>query len=142
MLTHYLKKANEILSDLIETTRNDIEDIKNAKHDNIFSRTKTKDELVKSFENHKSLIDNEIAKMVQAAPEGSLETILSHDQQELLDDMRNRLKSLQKENRHFATMVIAVSEFYTSLINRLIPTEQVGYENHKAKRASYLHLKG
>lgn len=142
MLTHYLQKANEILSDLIETTRNDIEDIKNAKHDNIFSRTKTKEELVKSFENHKSLIDNEIAKMVQAAPEGGLETILSTEQQELLDNMRTRLKELQDENRHFATMVIAVSEFYSSLINRLIPTEQVGYESHKAKRASYLHIKG
>lgn len=142
MLTHYLQKANETLSDLIETTRNDIEDIKAAKHDHIFSRTKTKDELVKAFENQKSLIDNEISKMVQAAGESGLETILSDEQQELLDQMRQRLKSLQNENRHFATMVIAISEFYSSLINRLVPTEQIGYENHKAKRASYLHIKG
>ena len=35
MLTHYLQQANEILSNLIETTRNDIEDIKSAKHDKI-----------------------------------------------------------------------------------------------------------
>lgn len=142
MLTHYLQKANEVLSDLIETTQNDIEDIKNAKHDNIFSRTKTKEELVKSFENHKSLIDNEIAKMVQDSGNNGLENILSDEQQELLDRMRQRLKSLQGENRHFATMVIAISEFYSSLINRLVPTEQIGYENHKAKRASYLHIKG
>jgi len=142
MLTHYLEKANEILSDLIETTRNDIEDIKGAKHDNIFSRTKTKDELVKSFENHKSLIDNEIAKMAQENVGASLDAILSDEQQLLLDEMRSRLKNLQKENKHFATMVIAVSEFYASLINRLIPTEQIGYEGHKARRASYLHIKG
>lgn len=142
MLTHYLQQANEILSNLIETTRNDIEDIKGAKHDNIFSRTKTKEELVKSFENHKSLIDNEIAKMAQASAGASLDTILDNEQQALLDEMREQLKSLQKENKHFATMVIAVSEFYSSLINRLIPTEQVGYDNHKAKRASYLHIKG
>jgi hypothetical protein len=142
MLTHYLQQANEILSNLIETTRNDIEDIKGAKHDNIFSRTKTKEELVKSFENHKSLIDNEIAKMAQASQGASLDTILDDNQQALLDEMREQLKDLQKENKHFATMVIAVSEFYSSLINRLIPTEQVGYDNHKAKRASYLHIKG
>ena len=142
MLTHYLQQANEILSNLIETTRNDIEDIKGAKHDNIFSRTKTKEELVKSFENHKSLIDNEIAKMAQASEGATLDAILDNNQQALLDEMRVNLKSLQKENKHFASMVIAVSEFYSSLINRLIPTEQIGYENHKAKRASYLHIKG
>ncbi len=142
MLTHYLQQANEILSNLIETTRNDIEDIKGAKHDNIFSRTKTKEELVKSFENHKSLIDNEIAKLAQASAGASLDTILDDNQQAMLDEMREKLKALQSENKHFATMVIAVSEFYSSLINRLIPTEQVGYENHKAKRASYLHIKG
>jgi uncharacterized membrane-anchored protein YjiN (DUF445 family) len=142
MLTHYLQQANEILSNLIETTRNDIEDIKGAKHDNIFSRTKTKEELVKSFENHKSLIDNEIAKMAQASDGASLDTILDDNQQALLDEMREQLQALQKENKHFASMVIAVSEFYSSLINRLIPTEQVGYDSHKAKRASYLHIKG
>lgn len=142
MLTHYLQQANEILSNLIETTRNDIEDVKGAKHDNIFSRTKTKEELVRSFENHKSLIDNEIAKMAQESGGVSMETILSSEQQTLLDDMRDQLKTLQQENKHFATMVIAVSEFYSSLINRLIPTEQIGYDAHKAKRASYLHIKG
>jgi len=142
MLTHYLQQANEILSNLIETTRNDIEDVKGAKHDNIFSRTKTKEELVRSFENHKSLIDNEIAKMAQDSGGVALDTILSSEQQSLLDDMREQLKILQQENKHFATMVIAVSEFYSSLINRLIPTEQIGYDAHKAKRASYLHIKG
>ena len=142
MLTHYLQQANEILSNLIETTRNDIEDVKGAKHDNIFSRTKTKEELVRSFENHKSLIDNEIAKMAQESGGVALDTILTSEQQSLLDDMREQLKTLQQENKHFATMVIAVSEFYSSLINRLIPTEQIGYDAHKAKRASYLHIKG
>lgn len=142
MLTHYLQQANEILSNLIETTRNDIEDVKCAKHDNIFSRTKTKEELVRSFENHKSLIDNEIAKMARESGGVALDTILSSEQQSLLDEMREQLKVLQQENKHFATMVIAVSEFYSSLINRLIPTEQIGYDAHKAKRASYLHIKG
>ena len=80
--------------------------------------------------------------MAQAAEGAPLDKILDDTQQALLNEMREKLKSLQKENKHFASMVIAVSEFYSSLINRLIPTEQVGYENHKAKRASYLHIKG
>ena len=63
MLTHYLETANKLLIDLITTTNNDIEDIKAAHHDTVFTRTKIKDELVRSFENHKSLIDNEIIKI-------------------------------------------------------------------------------
>ncbi len=142
MLTHYLQTANELLSDLIETTQYDIEDIKQAKHESVFSRTKTKDELVKSFENHKSLIDNEISKMVKEAENPSLDTLLNEEQRSLLDAMRANLQTLQSTNKRFASMVIAVSGFYTSLINRLIPTEQVGYETHRAKSASYLHIKG
>ena len=142
MLTHYLQTANELLSDLIETTQYDIEDIKQAKHESVFSRTKTKDELVKSFEHHKSLIDNEIAKMVQGAENPSLENLLNDEQRSLLDAMRANLQTLQTTNKRFASMVISVSNFYSSLINRLIPTEQVGYENHRAKSASYLQIKG
>lgn len=142
MLTHYLQKANEILSDLIETTKSDIKDVKNADHNGVFSRVKIKEELVKSFENHKSLIDNEIGKLAQNSKSDSLEGILNDDQQKLLDEMREKIKTLQSENKHFATIVIAVSEFYSSLLNKIIPTEQVGYENHKAKRASYLQIKG
>lgn len=142
MLTHYLQKANEILSDLIRTTRNDIKDVKNANHDGVFSRIKIKEELVKSFENHKSLIDNEIGKLVQNAKGSQFDGILNDEQQKSLDEMRENIKTLQVENRHFATIVIAVSEFYSSLLNKIIPTEQIGYDTHKAKRASYLQLKG
>ena len=142
MLTHYLQTANELLSDLIETTQYDIEDIKQAKHENVFSRTKTKEELVKSFENHKSLIDNEIAKMVKESQAPSLENLLDEEQRSLLDAMRANLQTLQSINKRFASMVISVSNFYSSLINRLIPTEQIGYDNHRAKSASYLQIKG
>lgn len=142
MLTHYLQTANEILSDLIETTQYDIEDIKQAQHTNVFTRTKAKEELVKSFENHKSLIDNEIAKMAQNAGEASLDTLLDDEQRSLLDAMRANLQTLQSINKRFAGMVISVSNFYSSLINRLVPTEQVGYENQRAKSAAYLHIKG
>lgn len=142
MLTHYLQTANELLSDLIETTQYDIEDIKQAKHENVFSRTKTKEELVKSFENHKSLIDNEIAKMVKESQTPSLENLLDEEQRSLLDAMRANLQTLQSINKRFASMVISVSNFYSSLINRLIPTEQIGYDNHRAKSASYLQIKG
>jgi hypothetical protein len=142
MLIHHLQKANEILQDLIETTLLDIEDIKQAKHSNIFSRTKIKEELVSSFEQYKSLIDNEIIKLVNQNPSASLEDVLNQSQQNELENLKTNLEMLHKKNRYLASMVIAVSEFYSSLVNKLIPTEQIGYESHKAKRASYLQIEG
>jgi hypothetical protein len=142
VLTHYLQVANRLLGDLITTTQHDLEDVKNAQHSNLFARTPIKDELIKSFENHQSLINNEIAKLMSQAPNKSLDVILDDEQHTLLDKMKISLKELQSVNKHLATMVIAVSEFYNSLLGRLIPTEQVGYEGHKAKYASFLQIKG
>ena len=142
MLIHHLQKANEILQDLIETTSLDIEDIKQAKHSNIFLRTKVKEELISSFEHYKSLMDNEIIKISNQNPSIPLEEVLNQQQQDELEYLKSNLETLHEKNRYLASMVIAVSEFYSSLINRLIPTEQVGYENHKAKRASYLQIEG
>jgi len=142
MLTHHLQKANEILIDLIETTISDIDDIKQAKHSVLFSRTKVKEELVVSFEHYKSLIDDEIIKLSKQNPGQSLDTILNTLQQAELEKLRVNLETLQSKNRYLASIVIAVSEFYSSLINRIIPTEQIGYENHRAKRASYLQIEG
>jgi hypothetical protein len=142
MLTHYLETANKLLSDLIDTTKNDIADIKEAKHDSVFTRTKIKDELVRNFENHKSLIDNEIIKKATANDGVALEDLLSEYEMSLLDTMRQKLAELQKVNKHFASMVIAISELYNSLLNRIVPSEQVGYEKSRVQYASMLQIKG
>jgi len=142
MLTHHLTNAIQTLQDLIDVTRNDIDDIKEAKHDNIFSRAQIKEQLVQSFENIKSMIDNEIAKQVQSNPDKELTEILDEEQQNHLDTMRNKLEELKKVNRYFGNMVIAVSEFYSSLLAKLIPSENVGYGKQQYKSASFLQIKG
>jgi len=139
MLTHYLETANRILTDLIDMTRHDIDDIKDARHEVIFSRTKAKDELVKSFENHKSIIDNEIAKLIASG--ASVEEALDAEQKHLLGELRTNLEALQDSNKRLARLVVSVSGFYNTLLNRLVPSEQVGYDK-PTQYASFLHLKG
>ena len=142
MITHYLQTTNEILSNIIEITQQDIQDIKQARHESIFERTQLKEELISSFEYNKSLLDAEITKKVSTNSNISLEDVLTQEQQEMLDVLKNSLIELQKLNKYFATMVIAVSEFYNSLLNKIVPSEQIGYDPYRAKRASYLHIKG
>lgn len=152
MLTHYLQVALKSLGDLIEATRNDIDDIKQARHANIFERAKIKEQLVKSFENHKSLIDNEIAKLASANPEAELASLLKPEEREMLSRLREELEELKRQNTQFAKMVIGVSEFYNSLLNKIMPTEKVGYGapkggapgygSQQVKSASILQVRG
>jgi hypothetical protein len=97
MLIHHLQKANEILQNLIETTLLDIADVKQAKHLNIFSRTKIKEELISSFEQYKSLIDNEIVKIANQNPSMSLEEVLDQDQQNELENLKSNLETLHEK---------------------------------------------
>ena len=153
MLDHYLQIAVKALDDLIEATKSDIDDIKQAHHAKIFERAKVKEQLVKSFENHKSLIDNEIAKLASENPEAELASLLGEAEREKLGELREKLEELKAHNTHFAKMVIGVSEFYNSLLNKIMPTENVGYGKpggkkngyggtHQVKNASILQVRG
>jgi DNA-binding response OmpR family regulator len=64
MLTHYLHNAIKDIENLIELTHKDIADIKVAKHSEVFERAKIKNDLIQSFETKKSLLDNELMKML------------------------------------------------------------------------------
>lgn len=140
MLHHYLQNAVNDIDTLINITQQDISDIKEAKHNDVFGRAKTKDELIGSFENKKALIDNEITKLLQENPNRTLDNLLEEEQKALLDEMKTKLHDLKHLNKHYARMVLAVSEFYNSLLERLIPTESHGYEGTKRSASSFLQV--
>lgn len=140
MLHHYLQSAINDLRSLLAITRQDIEDIKEAKHQIIFSRTKTKDDLIASFENKKSLIDHEILKLTKERPETSLGDLLDQEATVLLGELRESLEDLKEENRRYARMVLAVSEFYNSLLERLLPSQTQDYSGKKHAPSSFLTL--
>ena len=127
MLHYYLEQGIADLRTLLEFTNQDIIDIRDANHDAVFSRAKTKDDLISSFENKKAIIDNEISKLIDKNQDKTLE--------ELLGELKNR-------NKHFARLVLAVSEFYNSLLERIIPNEHNnGYDKQKRRSSSFLKVK-
>lgn len=60
MLSNYLDDAISDIERLIQTTKKDIEDIKQAKHDDMFERVRLKNDLIVSFGAKKTLLDNEL----------------------------------------------------------------------------------
>jgi glutamyl-tRNA reductase len=143
MLVHYLNLAIESLQSLIDVTKSDIDDIKQAKHEKLFARLKSKEEILGSFEKYKNHIDSEIVSMAAANPSLDLRELLGDKQQELLEDMREKLIQLKSTNRHYAKLVIAVSSFYSSLLDQMLPKEEqkAGYEGLMQRRTSILEIK-
>jgi len=141
MLEHYIDKAIDEINNLISLTEADIEDIKEAKHQSMFNRIKTKEHSLVSFGNYKSLIDNSIRSLMEKNPSQNLETLLGENIQNKLDLMRERLEKLHEVNRYYAKFVVTVGEFYNSLYEEIIPVEKDGYTKKSTKLASLIEVR-
>lgn len=141
MLSHHLNSAYQNLQDLISITQNDINDIKEASHDAQFDRVKIKEETLKSFENKKAMIDYEIARLMSENPQKDLSQLLSEDESRALSKMKDALSELREVNNHYAKMVLTVSSFYNSLLERVMPTEMDGYTSKASRNSSFLKVR-
>lgn len=141
MLSHHLKSALEDLQDLIEITKEDIADIKEAKHDPQFERLSLKDEKIKSFETKKAMIDYEISTLMTAQPQKDLPELLDEEQHKMLSTLKEQLLTLRDVNKQYAKMVLSVSNLYNSFLEKLVPTEMQGYNKVASKNASILEVR-
>lgn len=141
MLLHHLRSAIKDLKDLISITQTDIEDIKEARQTPQFDRLPFKDEKIKAFESKKAMIDHEISKLMSVNPQKDLATLLNEEEHEALSQMRIELSNLRLINQKYAKMVLTVSSFYNSLLERIVPTEMNGYHRVASKQPSFLETR-
>ena len=140
MLTHYLQNAIKDIDSLIEQTEKDIVAIKAAQHGDVAERSKIKEDLIHSFETKKSLLDNELSKMLKESGKKSLEELLNATQKELLAQMKTKLTELKVCNKQYAKYVVTISQFYNVLLDNIFPREMDGYKTANHKPASLLTI--
>ncbi len=141
MLSQHLQNALNDLRDIINITESDIEDIKKAEHDTQFERLSLKEEKLKSFEVKKAIIDHQISSLMTANPDTDLPDLLNEEQHQLLDELKNDLNKLREVNKHYAKLVLVVSNLYNTFLERLIPTEMQGYDKVASKNPSILEVR-
>ena len=141
MLSHHLQNALRDLRDIIKITESDIEDIKKAEHDTQFDRLSIKEEKLKSFEVKKSMIDHEISSMMTSNPDTQIENLLNEEQHTLLEELKKELSTLREVNKHYAKLVLVVSNLYNSFLEKLVPTEMQGYNKVASKNSSILEVR-
>lgn len=130
MLHTFLQNAVNDLQALIAINKLDMQDIKEANHEAIFSRLESKNNHIDSFKNNKTLADTEMQKMMKNYPNKSIEELLDAKAMEIIDEMRSSLEELRNLNKSYAKSVIAVSEFYASLVNAIMPSQKISYGNN------------
>ena len=141
MLSHHLQNALQNLRDLILITQSDIEDIKQAQHEYQFDRLSIKEEKLKSFEAKKAMIDYEISSLMTSHPDVELPQLLNETQHQLLDELKAELTQLREENKHYAKLVVVVSNLYNSFLEKLVPTEMQGYKKVASKDSAILEVR-
>ncbi len=141
MLSHHLQSALADLKDLIKLTESDIKDIKEAKNDPQFDRLPLKEEKIKSFESKKAMIDHEISSLMTTNPDKDLPALLTTQQHQLLDELKEELSKLRDVNKHYARLVLIVSNLYNTFLERIVPTEMQGYKKVASKDASILQVR-
>jgi len=133
MIKMYIQNAIKDIEKLLTITDHDIQDVQQANHDNISKRVQEKNHLCISFETNKSLLNDELSKR---AKESSLEEILTSEDKELLEVLKNKLSLLKSKNREYAKYVIKLNEFYTSLFDEMFSLDREGYQITNAKPAT------
>ncbi|EQB40181.1 hypothetical protein M947_03930 [Sulfurimonas hongkongensis] len=141
MLSHHLQGALADLRDLIQITESDIADIKEAKNDPQFDRLSLKEEKLKSFETKKAMIDHEISSLMSKNPDMDLPQLLSKEQHSQLDDLKIELNKLRDVNKHYARLVLVVSNLYNTFLEKIVPTEMQGYSKVASKNSSILQVR-
>ena len=140
MLNEFLKNAISNLESLINISKLDIEDIKEAEHDAMFFRLESKNNLVAEFETNKNLAHEEMVSLTKKYPNKNIADLLDESTNTLIDTMREKLKVLRELNSRYSKSVIAVYEFYNSLVENIIPSERVGYSNKSYSKIDLLHV--
>jgi len=135
MLTKKLNEIINTLNSLIEITKQDIENIKKANHQEIFDNMKIKEELAKHFSNTKNDIDLILTKRNK-----SIEEIFSNEEEKLFDEFRKKLIEFNSLHKKFSKLAISIANFYNALTQQIKEEKTINY-NHNSFKNNNLSLK-
>ena len=91
MIKQYLDSSNEILDKLITLTDEDIQNIKQAKHDSVPKSVESKNKLIAEFYVVKKNLDNALIQLSEGGKK-DLSVLLDDLDKEKLGEFKKRLK--------------------------------------------------
>lgn len=124
MLLQKLNQINNTLNELILLTKEDIEFIKNAKHEELFNNIPKKEKLSEQFAQLKNEIDQILVNRNKP-----LEEIFSPEEEKEFEKFKNLLNEFYELHKHFSKLSFVVANFYNVLVNKIKNKEKITYDN-------------
>lgn len=131
MLQSHVENSIADIQALLAITKEDIRDIRESKHEAVFSRMKSKEELIEAFNYKREQAKQIIQELSAQQPDVEIRELVGKEVVSLFDELNEHLLELKQENLHFAKLSIAMGEFYRSLLDNLIPSE-AGYHGRRS----------
>jgi len=134
MLINKLEKGIETISEIVSITQQEINQIEAADNKILFNNISTKNQLITLFYKQKQNIDNHINEIAKDNPELNIKECLNEEEVILLTKLQDRLIQLQSINTIYKKIVVALGDFYLSMLDKLLPNRVNGYNNQSNKQ--------
>jgi len=117
MVENIIDEMTTLVNRLQEYIKQDIEDIKKAKHEQLLNRNEEKELMIEKIANYKKRLNQEIVNQLQNGVDVNI-------YRERVDNLEEELKSLYVLNRKLAMIVEPIQQMYKEIVNEI--TEKNG----------------
>lgn len=107
----------KLVNEMQDFIKEDIEDIKQAKHEELLNRNDQKQEMIEKIALYKRQLNQEIVNEMQSGVDVNV-------YREKVDNLENELKALFELNKKLALIVLPIQQMYKDIVDDL--TEKNG----------------
>jgi len=112
MIETIIEDMMELVSKMQNYIKQDIEDIKKAKHDELLNRNDEKQFMIEKIANYKQKLNQEIVNQMQKGVDVNI-------YRKQVDNLENELKNLYELNRKLALIVQPIQQMYKDIVEEI-----------------------
>jgi phosphoglycerate-specific signal transduction histidine kinase len=117
MVIEIIDEMTKLVNKMQEYIKQDIEDIKKAKHEQLLNRNEEKELMIEKIANYKKQLNQEIVNELQNGVDVNI-------YRNRVDNLEEELKTLYQLNRKLALIVEPIQQMYKEIVNEI--TEKNG----------------
>ncbi len=125
MLIEKLTKINDILNRLIKITDEDIYNIKEANHEEVFKNISLKEKYAQDFQKLKNEID-----YILVSRNKPIEEIFTKEEEIEFERFKENLNEFYEKHKLFSKLSFSVTNFYNTLLEKIKNKKKLTYDKN------------
>ena len=123
MLLEKLNQINSVLKELIDLTIEDIKNIKEANHEEVFANIQKKENLSIKFQNLKNEIDAILVNRNKPITD-----IFTPEEEKEFEKFKALLNEFNDKHQLFAKLSFSITNFYNVLLEKITNKKKITYD--------------